>query len=153
MPRRHMGKWMFRSMYSLPRHKLKVSGQLKAPAALPPGKDPPVLIWQEAGWTPEQVWTTWRGEESSPYRESNSDPSPVQPVVHRYTHCAIPALPFYLWPTLVVSSHSLRSGVFSSSLHNKILVAFLQSTMRAIYAGRLTLLDLIILTASLFAEE
>jgi hypothetical protein len=29
-----------------------------APAAfLPPGKGPPVLIGQEAGWAPEPVWT------------------------------------------------------------------------------------------------
>jgi hypothetical protein len=34
-----------------------VSGQLHAPAALPPGKDPPVPIEQEVGWTQEPVWT------------------------------------------------------------------------------------------------
>jgi hypothetical protein len=32
--------------------------------ALPPGKEPPVLIVQEAGWTPESVWTQ-RLEEKS----------------------------------------------------------------------------------------
>jgi hypothetical protein len=30
---------------------LEVSGQLHAPAALPPGKEPPVPIGQEVGWT------------------------------------------------------------------------------------------------------
>jgi hypothetical protein len=35
-----------------------VSGQHHAPAALlPPGKWPPVPIVQEAGWSPEPVWT------------------------------------------------------------------------------------------------
>jgi hypothetical protein len=35
-----------------------VSGQRHAPAALlPPGKEPPVPIVQEAGWAPEPVWT------------------------------------------------------------------------------------------------
>jgi hypothetical protein len=35
-----------------------VSDQRHAPAALlPPGKDPPVPIVQEAEWVPEQVWT------------------------------------------------------------------------------------------------
>jgi hypothetical protein len=35
-----------------------VSGQRHAPAELlPPGKGPPVLIVQEAGWAPEPVWT------------------------------------------------------------------------------------------------
>jgi hypothetical protein len=33
----------------------------------------------------------WRGEKSWPYRDSNSDPSAIQPVVSRYTDCAIPA--------------------------------------------------------------
>jgi hypothetical protein len=37
------------------------SGQLRAPAALLLRKKP-VLIEQEAGWAPEQVWTFWRRE-------------------------------------------------------------------------------------------
>jgi hypothetical protein len=45
-----------------------VSGQLHAPAALPPEKEPPVPIGYEAGWAPEPVWTTWRRENSWPYR-------------------------------------------------------------------------------------
>jgi hypothetical protein len=68
-----------------------VSGQLHAQAALSPGKEPPVPIGQEAGWAPEPVWTTWIGEKSFPYRDSNSDPSIVQPVASRCTDCAIPA--------------------------------------------------------------
>jgi hypothetical protein len=43
-----------------------VSGQRHAPAAfLPPGKGPPVPIVQEAGWTPEPVWTQRLEEKSS----------------------------------------------------------------------------------------
>jgi hypothetical protein len=38
----------------------------------------------------EPVWTTWRGE-IFPYRDSNSDPSAVQPAGIRYTDCVIPA--------------------------------------------------------------
>jgi hypothetical protein len=38
-----------------------MSGQLHAPAALTPGKEPPVRIGEEAGWASEPVWTT--GEE------------------------------------------------------------------------------------------
>jgi hypothetical protein len=33
---------------------LEVSGQLHAPAALPPGKEPPVPIGKEAGWHVEK---------------------------------------------------------------------------------------------------
>jgi hypothetical protein len=65
-------------------------GQLHAPAALPPGKEPPVPIEYEIGWTREPVWTTWRIENSWPYRDSNSEPSVVQPVASRYTDYAIP---------------------------------------------------------------
>jgi hypothetical protein len=32
------------------------------------GEKPPVLIAKEAGWAPEPVWTTWRTENSLPYR-------------------------------------------------------------------------------------
>jgi hypothetical protein len=35
------------------------------------------------------VWTTWRRENSCPYRDSKSDPSIVQPVAIRYTDSAI----------------------------------------------------------------
>jgi hypothetical protein len=41
------------------------------------GKEPPVPIGWEVGWTPEPVWTTWRRENSCPYRNSNSDTSVV----------------------------------------------------------------------------
>jgi hypothetical protein len=47
-----------------------VSGQLHASAALPPRKETPVPIGEEAGWVPEPVWTTWRREDSCPYRDS-----------------------------------------------------------------------------------
>jgi hypothetical protein len=54
--------------------------------ALPPGKGPPVLIVQEAGWAPEPVWTQ-RLEQKilCPCRGSNPDRPVVQPVVRHYT--------------------------------------------------------------------
>jgi hypothetical protein len=108
-----------------------VSGQLHVPAALPPGKERPVPIGYEIGWTPEPVWTTWR----RPYRDSYSDPSAVQPVASRYTDCAVPALPRQIgwnavdwihlaqdrdrWRTLVNTIKELRApynfGKFLSS--------------------------------------
>jgi hypothetical protein len=36
-----------------------VSGQLHAWTVLPTGKEPPIPIGQEVGWTTELVWTTW----------------------------------------------------------------------------------------------
>jgi hypothetical protein len=35
-----------------------------APATLPPGKEPPVSIGYEVGWTPEPVWTLWSRDKS-----------------------------------------------------------------------------------------
>jgi hypothetical protein len=68
-----------------------MSGQLEASAALLPGKEPSVPIAWNAGWAREPVWTTWRRENSWPYRDSNCDLSVVQPVASRYTDWAIPA--------------------------------------------------------------
>jgi hypothetical protein len=65
-------------------------GQLHAPAALSPGKEPSVPIGQTAGWVPEPVWKTWRREKSCPYRDSKSDPSVVQPVASHYTAAYLP---------------------------------------------------------------
>jgi hypothetical protein len=59
-----------------------------------PGERAPVPIRQEAGCAPELIWTMWRRENSWPYRDSNSDPSVVQPVASRYTDYAIPAPPW-----------------------------------------------------------
>jgi hypothetical protein len=73
-----------RSILSWPRHKLEVSGQLHAPAALSPGKEPPVPIGPQSR-------SGRRREKFLPYRDSNSNPSVVQPVASRYTDCAIPA--------------------------------------------------------------
>jgi hypothetical protein len=66
-----------------------VSGQFHAPAALPPGKEPPVAIGWEVRRTPVPVWATWRNENSCPHLDSISDPLAVQPVTSRYADCAI----------------------------------------------------------------
>jgi hypothetical protein len=84
------GEWRYSSTIFWPVYYMEVSGQFHVPAASPPRKEPPVPIGQEAGWTPEPVWTTWRRENSCPHRDSNSDRSVVQPVASRYTDWAIP---------------------------------------------------------------
>jgi hypothetical protein len=45
---------------------MEVSGQLHSPAALLPGKQPPIPIVYEAGWDPEPVWTLWRRKNVTP---------------------------------------------------------------------------------------
>jgi hypothetical protein len=79
MPWRCMGHWTYGSTYSWP----------PKWSASCPGHLTPVTIGWEAGWAPEIVWTTWTEQKSRPYRDANSDPSPVQPVASRYTDCSI----------------------------------------------------------------
>jgi hypothetical protein len=57
---KHYAMWMYRSTFSWPCHWLEVSGELHAPATLPPRKELPVPIGHEAEWAPELVWTTRR---------------------------------------------------------------------------------------------
>jgi hypothetical protein len=42
-------------------------------------------------WTQEPVWTTWRKENSGPYRDSNANLLVVQPIAGRYTDYTITA--------------------------------------------------------------
>jgi hypothetical protein len=60
----------------------------------PRGDRDPLLIGQEAGWAPEPIWITWRGEKYCSYRDSNSKPLAVKRVLSPYTDCAIPAVFF-----------------------------------------------------------
>jgi hypothetical protein len=51
---------------------MEVSGQLHVPAALPPGKEPPVSTGYEAGWAPGMVRTLWNGERNLALAENAS---------------------------------------------------------------------------------
>jgi hypothetical protein len=85
-----MGEWMYRSTFSWTRHQLEVSGQLHAPAALSPGKEPPVPIGQEAGWAPRA------GLDDVEKRKFLTLPGlELRPVASHYTYCAIPAPRYY----------------------------------------------------------
>jgi hypothetical protein len=59
-----------------------MSGQHHVTAALPPGKEAPVPIGQEVGWTPEPGWTTWRREKYCP---TGIRTPAIQPISRRYT--------------------------------------------------------------------
>jgi hypothetical protein len=60
---------------------MEVSGRLHASAILALGKERPVLIAQEAGWTPEPVLTLWRREKSLAHAGNRT------PVVQTVTRC------------------------------------------------------------------
>jgi hypothetical protein len=65
---------------------MEVSGQLHAPAALPPGKELLVPIGKEAGWAPRAVLdAVVRRKILSFCRESNPRTPIIQPVAQRYT--------------------------------------------------------------------
>jgi hypothetical protein len=71
---------------------MEVSGQLHAPAALPPGKEPLVPIWWEAGWAPRAVLdAVVKRKIPNPRRESKPRTPIIQPVAQRYTDWAITA--------------------------------------------------------------
>jgi hypothetical protein len=63
---------------------MELSGQLHAPVALPPGKQPPVRTESEVGSEP--VWTLWSGQKSLS-ASGNRTPA-VQPLARRYTDWA-----------------------------------------------------------------
>jgi hypothetical protein len=63
------------------RHYMEPSGQLQAPAALPPDKLPPLPIGYDDGWAPELVWTLWRKDKISHARNQTRA---VQPVARHY---------------------------------------------------------------------
>jgi hypothetical protein len=100
-----------------------MSGQLHAPAALPPGKESP-----ETGWAPEPVWTTWRNEYSWSYRDSNSDLLVVQHVANRYTDYAttgynkfLPQLYLVLFKRLsILFRHLLRVFSYKSYVGSEV---------------------------------
>jgi hypothetical protein len=86
----------------------------------PQRKSPVTPLDRRLGWP--KSWSGHCGENSLPYRDSNSDPSVVQSVVSRYTNYAIPApILFQLycknintyWPITVVAQCKPRN-VFGS---------------------------------------
>jgi hypothetical protein len=71
---------------------MQVIGRLHAPAALPRGEVAAVSIEEEAGWTPEPIWTLWRKNLVLPRIRTPA----VQPVARGYTDGAIPT-PFVMY--------------------------------------------------------
>jgi hypothetical protein len=80
-----MGEWMYRPTFSWPRHYLEASGQLHAPAALPPEKEPRHPVNRRVGGPQSEYGR--RGEEKirNPTGTRNSDPSVVQPVAIHFS--------------------------------------------------------------------
>jgi hypothetical protein len=68
------------------------SGQLHAPTALPPEKEPPYQLYRRLGGPQSQSGRHGEVKILASHRDLNSDPLVVQPIASRYTDCAIPAL-------------------------------------------------------------
>jgi len=60
----HIGEMKHSSIHSSPPYWIEVSGQNHAPAALLPRKISWHPLNKEAGWSPETVWTYWKGVKS-----------------------------------------------------------------------------------------
>jgi hypothetical protein len=69
------------------------SGQLHAPDALTPGKEPQIRIGYEVWWTPETVWKLWSREKSLGLSKDRTQT--VQTVDRRDTDWTIAALYTY----------------------------------------------------------
>jgi hypothetical protein len=91
-----MGQWLHSSTFSWPQNLLEVSGQLYAPAALPPGKSPRYPLNTRLG--APQSRSGRRGDDKIYDPSWTRSPTlfVVQPVASRYTDCAIPAPQFIL---------------------------------------------------------
>jgi hypothetical protein len=93
--------------------------------ALTPGKGPPVLIVQEAGWAPEPVWTQRLQEKSS---ASFGDRTPgVQSVVRHYTDWATPA-PFIIRISHKYCAAQMKSGAWTHIKETRNLYIILVGT-------------------------
>jgi hypothetical protein len=71
---------------------MEVSGQLHAPAALPPGKNPWYPFDRRLGGPQSRSGRGGEEKISQAHRESNSRTPIVQPLTQRYTDWAITAL-------------------------------------------------------------
>jgi hypothetical protein len=82
---------MYRSTFCLSQHKLEVSGQLHAPAALPRGKSPPYPLDRRVGGPNDRSGRHGEVKILAPTGTRTSDPLVFQPVASHYTDYAIPA--------------------------------------------------------------
>jgi hypothetical protein len=82
-----LGEWRYSTTHSLTSALDGGEWSVSRSTTLPPGKEPPVPLGQEGGWSPEKFWTI---KIPSSRRNSNPDHSIVQPVASRYTDRAIP---------------------------------------------------------------
>jgi hypothetical protein len=115
---------------------MEVSGQLHAPAALPPVKEPLLPIGQEAGWTPEPFCTRWWRKNSEPPPEF--EPPIIQPVAQCYvselflfltTFISIPNSVRIIYNTSIFT----ESQDFSKSLNNWCSLSFYSNLFSSIW--------------------
>jgi hypothetical protein len=100
---------------------MKVSGQLHAPAALPPREELPVHIGEEVGWTREPVWTTWRKFLTLPGLERNITTILIVIIITHtlYPHYTLNISKFKVTLQLAVYRHSVCLGVKPLDTHDQ----------------------------------
>jgi hypothetical protein len=80
--------WRYMVECSWRRHHLEVSGQSHSPAALPSAERQWYLL-DKGPNEPQNPSGRYIEKKNLSYKDSNSDPSAVQPVGSRYSYCAI----------------------------------------------------------------
>jgi hypothetical protein len=121
---------------------MEVNSQIHSPAVLPMGKEPPVHIGMQVGWTPEPVWTLWSREKIlSPTGNRTSTVQPIaivtelsrlkryrfQPIVGRCSVCFSACAPSVLPEVSVVCFGSW--GTVPPYITSRILPPTLTSTL------------------------
>jgi hypothetical protein len=85
-----MGEWMYRYTFSWPRHYLEVSGELHAPAALPPGEEPRYPLDRRLGGPQSRPGRHEEEKILDPTWTRTPTPQSSNPVASRYTDYATP---------------------------------------------------------------
>jgi hypothetical protein len=103
---------------------MQVSGQLQAPAALPPGKDPLVSLDRRLGGPQSRSGRGGEEKNSQPRRESNPRTPIVQPVAQCYTDWAITALNLMFFLTKTCNLKATEISINSLQITRHSLTKF-----------------------------
>jgi hypothetical protein len=115
-----MGEWMYRTTFSSPRHWLEVSSQLHAPSSLPPEKNPPVPIGEEADGPQNRSGRRWEEKILDPTGTRIPTPQSSSPLYRlRYPGSSIDICEVGSYLQIVRSAGEFISKLFSAKIKIK----------------------------------
>jgi hypothetical protein len=89
-----------------------------------PGERAPIPTAEEAGLTPERIWTLWKGGNFEPYKYSNTNLSIVQPIPSHYTGC-LKLVCSNLW----LKSENCQGTTTNSSCDKRMMIRYKNNTL------------------------